>query len=1194
MQHSRRVPFLNPLVLYLTAAELAFPVDDLIDTRNIAGRGRAFEAERRGVSWTVSAAQFAGDINGDGYSDISVASYIEASDISPYAVFLVYGGTGWPERSTMSRGLKGAVTFWLGDVENTGLGRIELVQAGDIDHDGLSDFCFSLDNYHYEPGDSVGRGAVFIVYGNPSLEDQVPVEEIGSEIRGSVILSADPAFTGIGHAAASIGDVNGDGSVDMAVAARETRDLLRFLVLHVLLDTSNLAARVDLSELGGGIPGFRVKVPGYPQTRSLSLAGAGDVDADGYSDVIIGLKSAVYLLYGRASWEQTNDLARMHQEGDGAVRFDPPDFENVSATFSFGTQDQVAGIGDINGDGFADLLLGATHTGLDLFGMAPGLAEAYLVYGRPSFPSTVRLDDLGSHERTRIRGFGASGSAARTGFGKALTNAGDINGDGVQDLLVGAPSRTVNGFFEAGEAYLIHGRRDFPGEISLEAGFDGIRILGSHARAGLGSFVAPAGDFNGDGNADFLVAEPHFIFSAEGTGRVVVIFGTGAGPAPLTVASFEPLSGSVRGGTRVSVRGSGFGEEDLAVRFGERPARSIERVSSTQLIVVAPPAEAPGPVAVSVTSGGVTRSARDAFEYTPNLPLIDLEDPGERGLRIDGESGRSIGKALDFADVDGDGLDDLLIASELTRGAGDGWGVTIVFGSSELPSTMPAFEPGPGRSLIVKERSVFRDLGMEIAGVGDINADGNDDFGVSASDAESYLIFGRGEFATASDLDVEVALGNAVRFVSPEAGGFFRQRFAPLGDFTNDGLNDFVLVQSRSVDFFDLYPGRLWFLQGRRVDDLQPEVELGDAFNAEFAFARLLGPGPNFGFNLANAGDVNRDGFDDLLVSGDSGDRATPVYLLYGGPRLGEVADEPLLDYLARGGGVEFRWEGRPRAPIAAIPMNVAAAGDVDGDGAPDFLIGDEQGGTSNAGITYLISGSPDLPPLVSLPVKADPIDLPGLVRVTGDRGLIQSGRGAGPAGDYNGDGFADFLVGSQNPDAFLPGTMAIVFGGAELPPLLDLGRLGARGVRIDGIHPISHLQESPKRPGDLNGDGVLDFAFSEWSAPGFPLVDGRLSPGAVHVVFGLPDAIDFVRGDANLDGLVDISDAVFVLGFLFLGSLPPLCDDAADVDDSGRIEITDAVRLLDHLFRGALEPPPPYPERGSDPSPDALSCKGY
>jgi hypothetical protein len=88
-----------------------------------------------------------------------------------------------------------------------------------------------------------------------------------------------------------------------------------------------------------------------------------------------------------------------------------------------------------------------------------------------------------------------------------------------------------------------------------------------------------------------------------------------------------------------------------------------------------------------------------------------------------------------------------------------------------------------------------------------------------------------------------------------------------------------------------------------------------------------------------------------------------------------------------------------------------------------------------------------------------------------------------------------------------------------------------------------------------------------------------------------LPEVVVFVRGDANFDGVVDISDPVTALGFLFLGAREPICLDAADANDDGRMDITDPIATLNSLFQEGRGMPAPYPEAGFDLTPDNLGC---
>lgn len=102
----------------------------------------------------------------------------------------------------------------------------------------------------------------------------------------------------------------------------------------------------------------------------------------------------------------------------------------------------------------------------------------------------------------------------------------------------------------------------------------------------------------------------------------------------------------------------------------------------------------------------------------------------------------------------------------------------------------------------------------------------------------------------------------------------------------------------------------------------------------------------------------------------------------------------------------------------------------------------------------------------------------------------------------------------------------------------------------------------------------------------GYSVSDAETKTGYIRVGSG---GAPFVRGDANGDSRVDISDAIAALNYLFLGSADLSCPDAADADDSGDLNITDAIRILEYLFQGGAAFPPPFPASGPDPTPDSL-----
>lgn len=139
-----------------------------------------------------------------------------------------------------------------------------------------------------------------------------------------------------------------------------------------------------------------------------------------------------------------------------------------------------------------------------------------------------------------------------------------------------------------------------------------------------------------------------------------------------------------------------------------------------------------------------------------------------------------------------------------------------------------------------------------------------------------------------------------------------------------------------------------------------------------------------------------------------------------------------------------------------------------------------------------------------------------------------------------------------------------------------------APAVSVTVVNDVLIQASTPPAPDPLPAEGFVDIELRTSRA-------STVAPRAF--VYEGPPPLTFLRGDTNGDGVLDLSDAIATLAYLFLGGETD-CVDAADVDDDGRILLTDPIAALGWLFQGGDPPPPPFPAPGVDPTPDALGCE--
>jgi hypothetical protein len=365
----------------------------------------------------------AGDVDGDGHPDLLVSA--GGNDEGGADAGKVYLFTTPPPAGTSSFEIA-AVSF-LGEASGDGAGS-SLAAAGDVDGDGTADLLVGAAGNDLG---GAGAGRVYLIRGplapgTTSLAD-APATFTGTSTTAAAL--AHGASTGgdaLGDAVAGVGDVDGDGLDDLLLGAsgadgNGTDAGVAWLVYGPVADGDHGAADADTLFIGAAAGSF----------TGGAVAGPGDLDGDGHADLAIAADGtdggAVYVVLGpvpASAAPLAETLPRLVGDDDELVGW------------------SVAGVGDVDGDGHPDLAIGAPGSDVG----APDGGGIHIVFDAAT-PGVRALADVGRF----VAGEGASDAA-----GRALAGAGDPDGDGLADVLTGAIYNQDGGVF-AGKGYLVYG-----------------------------------------------------------------------------------------------------------------------------------------------------------------------------------------------------------------------------------------------------------------------------------------------------------------------------------------------------------------------------------------------------------------------------------------------------------------------------------------------------------------------------------------------------------------------------------------------------------------------------------------------------------------------------------------------------------------------------------------------------------------
>ena len=612
---------------------------------------------------------------------------------------------------------------------------------------------------------------------------------IGGDLAGSVledsgtVLTVSGALTvtdaDAGESPTFVAQTNTTGSPNWGEFTLMTDGSWSYTVDNALAEVQALSAGVNKTEtfsvatVNGAIQNVEVTILGALEPVELSLiestvnsggfvingvsandqsgrsvSNAGDVNGDGFDDVIIGAhrddpngnaeSGASFVVFGKENGHvELSDVEFTAAHTLGFV------INGVGAGDYAGQS--VSAAGDVNGDGFDDLLVGAPLTDPN----DEWSGSAYLVYGKNDHVavelSALKLD-------ANLGGFVIGGLAESNFTGQSVSDAGDVNGDGYDDIIIGAHKAGPNDP-ASGTSYVVYGRPDVGGNrigtavdlTEIEAATGGFVINGVAENDQSGLSVSGAGDVNGDGFDDVIVGAPFDDPNGDLSGASFVVFGSAIGVAvELTAlegaaAAADPAGFVINGvaaddqsGLSVSSAGdvNGDGLDDLIV--GAMGAGPNGLLSGASYVVFG---KADGAAvelsAVELNAGAV-----------PTGFII-------KGISEDDSSGRSVS---DAGDVNGDGLDDLIIGATGTDTNGSGSGSSfVVYGKTGGEAVELSLVASSVGGFVINGVNADDQSGSSVSGAGDVNGDGFADLIVGAPfddpngnsySGASFVVFG--------------------------------------------------------------------------------------------------------------------------------------------------------------------------------------------------------------------------------------------------------------------------------------------------------------------------------------------------------------------------------------------------------------------------------------------------------------------
>jgi phage-related baseplate assembly protein len=736
----------------------------------------------------------AGDVNGDGYSDLIVGASNYSSATGRAYIF--YGG--------INMNTVADVTF-TGEAINNSFG-FPVSKAGDVNGDGYSDVIVGASDY------SSNTGRVYIYFGGTLMNNVA-----------DVIMTGEAAINYFGASVAEAGDVNGDSYSDVIVGAYGFSTNTGKAYIYFGGSAMNNVADVTIT--GEGINNYY----GY------SVSNAGDVNGDSFSDVVVGATDIssgtgkAYIYFGSSIM---NNVADVTMTGEATNNY-------------FGIS--VSNAGDVNGDSFSDIIVGAN-------GYSSNTGRAYIFYGGSSMNNVADVT--------------MTGEAINNYFGRTVSTAGDINGDGYSDIVAGAWGYSTS----TGRAYI------YLGGSSMNNTAD-VTLTGEATNNYFGYALSACGDVNGDGYSEVIVGAYGYssntgiayFYDYFPNGEItfdINMNGEAAGSSfGISVSSSGDVNGDGYSDVIVGAYGYLSNRGRAYIYYGGLSMNNIADVTMT--------GEAPGNYfGYSVSSAGdvngdgysdviigayqINTNRGRAYIYFGGLSMNNTADVTLNGEASNNYFGYSVSSA---GDVNGDGYSDAVVGA---------WGYSsdvgrayIYYGGSSVNNIA---------DVTMTSEITNNYFGLSVSTAGDVNGDGYSDVIVGASGnsvtlGRAYIYLGGSSMNNIKD----------VTLTGETTGNYFGYSVSAAGDVNGDSYDDVIIGA--------------W---GYSANTGRAYIYFGSLTMNNIADVTITGESTNntFGRCVSEAGDLNDDGYSDVIV-GASGYSANSgkVYIYYGSLTMNNVAD---------------------------------------------------------------------------------------------------------------------------------------------------------------------------------------------------------------------------------------------------------------------------------------------------------------